>query len=475
LRPKFFRVRKVFILLFTIYACSTVSAQQQWDLRACVDYALKNNISIRQAELQQSSQKKQYTQSVLNTFLPTANASLNYNVSFGNSVNQFTYSITNGSLQTVTGNVSANLNLFTGLQQLNGIKKSSFDHQASAFDAEDTRNNIMLSVTSTYLQILLNKELVRVAEEQLKLTTEQLVTTQNRITAGSLPDVAIYDVEAQRARNQSDIINARNQVILAELNLKNLLQIPDNEKFEVAVPDVTNIPMDLVDSTKVDDIVKYAYGTQPSIKAADARLRSSLASYRISQGGFSPTLSAFAQIGSNFSDNNTRATSYKKDSAFFNGIFLGLQDVPDKTEITPLRIQFDNSLRKVIGLSLNIPLSAKGQNFTNVQLSKIQTQVQQLELQNKKTQLRQTINEAFANAKAAAESFVSNKRSFEAADRSYDANKKRYEIGLLNQYDFERSRISLITAESQMLQSKYTYIFRKKVLDFYQGKQITLQ
>jgi outer membrane protein len=467
-------VRKVFILLFTICASSSLFAQQ-WDLRKCVDYALKNNISIRQAELQQSSQKKQYTQSVLNTFLPTANASLNYNVSFGNSVNQFTYSITNGSLQTVTGNISANLNLFTGLQQLNGMKKSNFDFQAAAFDAEDTRNNIMLSVTSTYLQILLNKELVRVAEEQLKLTTEQLVTTQNRITAGSLPDVAIYDVEAQRARNQSDIINARNQVILAELNLKNLLQIPDNETFEVAVPDVTNIPMDLVDSTKVDDIVKYAYGTQPSIKAADARLSSSIANYRISQGGFSPTLSAFAQIGSNFSDNNTRATSYKKDSAFFNGIFLGLQDVPDKTEITPLRIQFDNSLRKVVGLSLNIPLSAKGQNFTNVQLSKIQTQVQQLEVQNKKTQLRQTINEAFANAKAAAESFVSNKRSFEAADRSYDANKKRYEIGLLNQYDFERSRISLITAESQMLQSKYTYIFRKKVLDFYQGKQITLQ
>jgi len=446
-------------------------AQQSWTLEKCINHALTNNISVRQAGLQKDISKKQLTQSYLSTFLPTVDASLSYNVSFGNSLNQFDFTLISGSLQTVTGNISGSLPLFTGLQQLNNIQKTKSDFQAAYFDAEEAKNNISLSVTSAFLNVILAKEILKVAEHQLQLTNEQLGITEKRVKIGSLPEVSLLEFQAQRARNEVDIINAKNQIDLAILSIRNLLQIPVESDFELAIPEINANTLSLNALTSPVDVYKYALNNQPSIKSAEARLKSALSSLRISRGSFSPTLTVFGQVGTNYSDQSKRPTAY--DTLIIPG--LPTQYFGRDFELTPLGNQLQQSLRKVVGVSLNIPIISKGQRFTNEQIAKIQLQLSELDLQNRRNQLQQQITEAYSNARASSESFIANQKSLDAAQQSFDAIKNRFEVGLVNQFDFERARINVIAAESQMLQAKYTFVFRQKVLDFYQGKPITLQ
>lgn len=448
-----------------------VFTQEGWTLEKCIQHALDNNINIRQAALQQNISKKQLTQSYLSTFLPSVDASVNYSVSLGNSVNQFDFTLIEGSLQTITGNISGTLPIFTGLQQLYGIQRAKSDYQASLFDAQEAKNNVALGVTSSFLNVILAKEILKVAERQLLLTNEQLSVTEKRVKSGSLPENAVLEFQAQRARNEVDIVNAKNQIDLAVLALRNLLQIPAESGFDLITPDVSAKDFSELQLSSSADIFNRAVSTQPSIKAAEARLQSSLSSLRASRGAFSPTLSLFGQIGTNFSDQNKRPTAY--DTILIGGIFP--QPIGKDFKLVPFGEQLNQSLRKVGGISLQIPILGKGQRFTNEQIARIQVQSRELDLLNRKNQLQQQVTEAYTNARAAAESYLANQKSMSAAQQSFDAIKKRFEVGLVNQFDFERARTNMIVAESQMLQAKYTFIFRQKVLDFYQGKPITLQ
>lgn len=454
----------LFLLLpFTHFA-------QTWTLEKCVQYALDNNINVKQAKLQKDIAQKQLTQSYLSTFLPSIDASATYNVSVGNSVNQFTFSVIEGRLQTVTGNLQASMPIFTGLQQIYGIQKNKHDLAASTLDAEDVKNQTALAVTSSFLNVILAKEILKVAEKQLQLTLEQVSVTDKRVRSGSLPESALLELQAQKARNEVDIVNAKNQIDLAVVNLKNLLLIPAESGFELEIPEVKADMLSLDPSQSLNTIYKNALATQPSIKAAEARIQSALSSVRISRGAFSPTISVFGNIGSNFSDQNKRPTAY--DTTYIGGIFP--QPVPKDYKLVPLGEQLNQTLRKVAGISLSIPILSKGQRITNEQISRIQLQSRQFDLENKKNQLNQQVTEAYTNARAAAESFNANVKSYDAAKQSFEATKLRFENGMVSQFDFERTRTNMLVAESQMLQAKYTFVFRQKVLDFYQGKKITL-
>jgi outer membrane protein len=461
-------VKAILPLLFLLLPFNHFA--QTWTLEKCVQYALDNNINVKQAKLQKDIAQKQLTQSYLSTFLPSIDASATYNVSVGNSVNQFTFSVIEGSLQTVTGNLQASMPIFTGLQQIYGIQKNKHDLAASTLDAEDVKNQTALAVTSSFLNVILAKEILKVAEKQLQLTLEQVSVTDKRVRSGSLPESALLELQAQKARNEVDIVNAKNQIDLAVVNLKNLLLIPAESGFELEIPEVKADMLSLDPSQSLNTIYKNALATQPSIKAAEARIQSALSSVRISRGAFSPTISVFGNIGSNFSDQNKRPTAY--DTTYIGGIFP--QPVPKDYKLVPLGEQLNQTLRKVAGISLSIPILSKGQRITNEQISRIQLQSRQFDLENKKNQLNQQVTEAYTNARAAAESFNANVKSYDAAKQSFEATKLRFENGMVSQFDFERTRTNMLVAESQMLQAKYTFVFRQKVLDFYQGKKITL-
>lgn len=456
------------LIFFTQISFSQTT--EKWSLEKCIDYAFKNNIQIRQAEITSKISANDNQQSKLN-LLPTIDGNLNFSNNFGNGFNPQTYSYALGNSQSLQASLQGSLPIFTGLQQMFNIERTKYDLLASKFDYENAKRNIALSIASSYLQILLNNEILKVAEKQKALTATQLSSVTSKIKAGSLPETSGFEVESQLARDEANVVAAQNAVDLTTLSLRQLLQITD-EKFEIEVPEIKFEGVENVATLSSQNIYQSALSTQPSIMSAEARVKSANASRKISIGALSPTISVFGNLSSGyFSQDRKYSVSY--DTVNLGGTIIS---IPKQNDLGPK--PFTESLkanfRKVVGVSLNVPLFSRWQRVNNIQNAKLQMQIRELQLESSKNQLRSDVEQAYTNAKTAVQSYVANKKSMEAADKSYNAFEKRYNAGMLGTYEFQQAKNSLAVSESEMIKAKYTYVFRLKVLDFYQGKPLKL-
>ncbi len=452
-------------LFFSLFSFSQTN--EKWTLEKCIDYAFKNNLQVRQAEITAKVSGNENLQSKLN-LLPTIDGNLNFSNNFGNGFNPQTYSYALGNSQSIQTSLQGTLPVFTGLQQMFNIERTKYDLLASKFDYENAKRSIGLSIASSYLQILLNKEILKIAEKQQALTGTQLSTITSKIKAGSLPETSGYEVESQLARDEANVVAAQNAVDLAMLSLRQLLQIND-EKFEIEIPEVKFENVENVAALSSQSVYETAIGTQPSIMSAEARVKSANASHKMSIGALSPTISVFGGLSSSYFSGDRKYTiKYDTISGF---IIPSQQDNGAK----PFSEGLKDNFRKVVGVSLNVPLFSKWQRVTNIQNAKLQMQIRELQLDGSKNQLRSDVEQAYTNAKAAVQSYVANKKSMEAADKSFTAFEKRYNAGMLGNYEFQQAKNSLATAESEMIKAKYTYVFRLKVLNFYQGKPLKLE
>ncbi len=466
------KILRISVVLVLFFPASFLFSQtnEKWTLEKCIDYAFKNNIQIRQAAITSKVSANDNQQSKLN-LLPTIDGNLNFSNNFGNGFNPQTYSYALGNSQSVQTSLQGTLPIFTGLQQMFNIERTKYDLLASKFDYENAKRNIALSIASSYLQILLNKEILKVTEKQKVLTGTQLSTIISKIKAGSLPETSGYEVESQLARDEANVVAAQNAVDLGMLSLRQLLQISD-EKFEIENPEVKFEDVENVAALSSQSIYQTALSTQPSIMSAEARMKSANASRKMSIGALSPTITVFGNISSGyFSQDRKYSVTY--DTITIGGTPLSF---PRQNDLgaKPFTESLRDNFRKVVGISLNVPLFNKWQRVTNIQNAKLQVQIRELQLESSKNQLRSDVEQAYTNAKAAVQSYLANKKSMEAADKSYNAFEKRYNAGMLGTYEFQQAKNSLATAESEMIKAKYTYVFRLKVLDFYQGKALKL-
>jgi len=457
-----------FILFFLSAQISFAQLTEKWSLEKCVSYAVENNLTIRQSAINANISSKNDLQSKLN-LLPSIDANGSFSDNFGNGFNPQTYSFAEGTSQSFQGVIQANWTLFTGLQQLNNVQKARYDLLASKYDYENAKNNIILSVASDYLQILLNKEIEQVAEQQRGLTAAQEETIKERIKAGALPETSIYDIESQLGRDEVNIVTNKNTVYLSILALEQLLQLIPSDSFDVETPMVSTDNLADLNTLSAHSVYEFAVETQPSILGADARVKSADASRKATIGSVSPTLSAFATLSSGYFSQDVKVLGYTYDTLAGIAIPTG-----ENTTKTTFFDDLKTNFRTSVGLSLDIPLFSRGQKVLNIQKSKLQEQINELQLETAKNQLRQDIEQAYANAKAAAESYLANKKSLEASQKAYDATDIRYKAGMASNFDMQQTKNNLLSAESQMIQAKYTYVFRLKILDFYQGKPITL-
>lgn len=460
-------MRPAIVFAFVIFSPFLFSqTTEKWTLEKCIDYAFKNNLQVRQAEITSQVSKNENLQSKLN-LLPSVEGNLNFSNNFGNGFNPQTYSFAQGNSQSVQTSLQAGLPIFTGLQQMFNIERTKYDLLASKFDYENAKRNIALSIASAYLQVLLNREILNVAQKQKALTETQRTTLLAKIKTGSLPETSGYEVESQLARDEANVVAAQNAVDLTLLSLKQLLQLTD-EKFEIEVPEVKFENVEDIAALSSVAIYQSALGNQPSIMSSEARVKSADASRKMAIGALSPTISVFGNISSGYFSQDRKYTI--KYDTVLGYVIPSQQDAGAKPFSESLRDNF----RKVIGVSLNVPLFSKWQRVTNIQNAKLQMQIRQLQLESSKNQLRSDIELAYTNAKAAVQSYVANKKSSEAANKNYTVFEKRYNAGMLGTYEFQQAKNSLAVAESEMIKAKYTYVFRLKVLDFYQNKPITL-
>ncbi len=470
-------------VLFTLFftsAYSQTAADTIWSLEECVNYALEHNIQVQRSRLQTETDKNNL-ETAKWEYVPDLGGRASYGWNFGLNIDPVTNQISQSTRQTGSFALSSNWVLYNGGRIYNTIALSNLDYMASVFDLEAVKNDISLNVASAYLQILLNKEILAVALEQERITQLQVNRTSRLVEAGAVARGDLLQLQAQYARDQQNFISAQNAVLIGKLQLASLLQLSDPDDFEITDPQI-ELPEAALIARDPASIFAAAIENQPTIKAAETRVSGSEENIDISQAGFLPTLSLTGLVSTSYSDQILEPTGMSQQVIqvpFFdeNGNLLLLQQtqtIPDGFEEKEFSNQIEDNINEYVGINLSIPIFNKMRVRNNVQNARVTHEQVKLNLEQEKNNLRQTIYQAHADARASYNSYLAAEKAVEASQESFTYAEERFEVGALNQFDYENAKNSLAAAKSDMVRAKYDYIFKIKVLEFYLTNQVKL-
>lgn len=479
--PTISDVMKNFLVgLFLVFCFGfNASAQEEWSLSKCIEYALQNNIQVKQSLLSAELAKDNYEQSIAN-LLPSLNAGASHSYNWGQRIDPFTNQFATNRVRSNNFGLSSSVTLFSGLQLNNSLKQNNLDYLASKYDVEKMQNDIALNIATAYLQILFAQELLEVAKNQLLITQQQLERTNKLVAAGVLPEGNLLDLQAQISSDELQIVTAENQLDLAYLNLKQMMDFKGAQEFKIVKPNIVDIPADALAALNPEQIFNTAIGSQPEIKSAETQILSADKSLAVAKGGMSPSLTVTGSIGTGYSGLSKTVTDVTIGDPTVIGVtadstlVYGSPSTDITTITTPFSDQLDQNFNQNLSFNLNIPIFNGWQNRTAIARAKINRQNSELSLEAAKNQLRYTIQQAHADAKAALKQYNASLKTVEALIQSLEYAQKRFDVGVLNATDFNETKTRLASAQSDMLRAKYDYIFKLKVLDFYQGKPITL-
>ena len=407
----------VSILAFAgLLACQNVQAQvKKWTLAECIDYAVTHNIEVKQSDNQIQSLKVQKN-TLRNSFLPDLNAGASQNFTFGRSLNQNnTYEDSN--IQNSSFSVTTEIPIFAGFKRTASIAQNRFDLLAAEANRELIENNLSLNVAGAYFQILLNKEIYRIALEQIQLTKEQETCTQLLIENGKAAESQLYDVRAQLADDELTATEARNSLRLAYLDLAQLMELKGHEQF-----------------------IRQAYYT----------LQSKTKGIRIAKSGYYPTLSFAAGINTSYYDNGS-----------------GLGET--------FRRQLNNNMQKSLCLTISIPLFDRFSTRNQVRAARIDEDNAKLSLENEKKQLYKDIEQAYTDAISAFEKYRSTTKAVIANQEAHRYALEKYAAGKSTVFEYNEIKMKLADALSQQSQAKYTYLLKDRILAFYSCFSLTGQ
>ncbi|SNC62940.1 outer membrane protein [Hymenobacter gelipurpurascens] len=460
-----------------------------FSLQQAIDYALKNNLGVRQQQLTSELQNATLRQSRA-ALLPTANLSGTQAWNYGTSLDPLTNDFVSQTIRSNNFSANTQVTLFAGFQLRNTVKRNALDTEASNLDIEKSRNDLSLNVASAFLQLVLAEELVRTNEVRVNSTRQQVERTQKLLKAGAIPESNLLDIQAQQASDELNVITAQNQRDLARLTLAQLLNLPTPTGLQIEVPALADPDDQPLLEADPDGTFQTAQSLLPEIKAADLRVRSAQRSLDIARGGYYPRLAFGAGVFTGFSSSrlarvfNGDSTDAVQLPVFQPG--LGGQPIPSQyfllqpkqavAEFLPsgFSSQIKDNLGKNLQFSLQIPILNGLQTRTSVQRAQINIQQQELRAEQARLTVRQNIQQAYADAIAAQRRYLSARRQVEALTTAYRNAEIRFNNGLLNGTEFNIAKNNLTAAESTMIQAKYEFIFRRKVLDFYQGRPIAL-
>lgn len=473
-----FRKYTTILFLITLSTLS-VKAQKQWTLEQCIDYALQHNIEIKQKALNLQIQQSNVTQSKA-TLFPTITANGSDVVNWGKSVDRYTNEFADTRTNSVNLYLQGSVTIFNGFQLLNSVKRNVLNLKMQEYELDVAKDLKALSVTTAFLQIVYDKENLINKQDQVKLSEKQTERTQKLVNAGSQAKGDLYNIKSQLASDQAQLINAENQLNLSMLKLKQLMDLPGDTTFDIAVPiiELTENFGGLQDPYKVYD---YAIQNRPEIKSAEMQVESSQKSLSISKGGVSPSLTFSASLGSGFSGANQILDGAPVFNGFNpNGNITSAGD----TVLAPMFTynyatktwdeQIIDNRNYSIGFHLTIPIFNGLRTYTNVSQSKIAVQQAELQLEQTKRNMRQTIEQAYADARSSFKQYESAKIQVNALKEAFNYSEEKFNAGMIDAFEYNSAKIKLDLAMSQLLTAKFNYVFRVKVLDFYYGKPLTL-
>ncbi len=439
---------RVFIFLFSLLVCAISSipleAQQKWSLEECIEYAHKNNLQVKQQEIAVKQAQTNVKQSKLD-FIPSFNASLGHNFNWGKSVNINDLEIiTNQLSQSTSANISTSTPIIGGLAKHYTLKSSRTQLQISQQEVEKLKNEISIAITQAYLQVLLAYEIEKSAQQSYNSVEQQRARTKVLVDAGSQPYSTLLDIEAQLASELVQLVAARNEIKSNMLNLMQLMEISQEESFEVATPVFDESNAEFTQES-ISTIYDRALSL-PQIKSAELQLQKSMYDYKMQKGQLFPSLSLTAGYGTYFSDS--------QNSAFFD--------------------QFNENRNPSIGLSLSIPIFNGWRRSAALKNASYNVENAEIELKRRHNNLYKEIQQASTNAENAYAKCRASMQNMKASQESFNYVENKFNAGALNSTDYIVAKTNLFKAESEYFQSKFQYIFQLKILDFYKGVPIKL-
>jgi outer membrane protein len=472
--PKFYAVLSLFLLYGTL---TNSSAQKEWSLSECIQYAYDNNIQIKQQKINTQYQENSLQQSKFDA-LPDLNGSGSYGASFGRALDQTTYEFTeNQTVKSANINLSSTVNLFRGLQNYHTILQNKYNLMSSLQDLEKLKNDISLNIAAAYLQILFNLEIRNVSREQLQVTQQQRERTKLLVDAGSVARGSLLEMEAQLAGDELSLINAENNLDLSYLTLAQLLDLDSTGNFAIEVPVISSIDENQL-LLPIDQIYQEALDFLPQIKSAEYQYESSLEGKKIAEGSRSPRLSLTTSYGTGYSDTRQQITDTQ-----YSDQQIGTTSGGEAVYATvptlvygnyPLGEQFADNASTNVFLNMSVPIFTRFQIKNSINNARLMVENAELELQYKQNLLYKEIQQAYADALASLKKYKASDKALVSMEESFKYTREKNDVGLVNAVDFNIAQNQLIMTQSDFLQAKYDYIFKTSILNFYRGKPIKI-
>ncbi|MDL2241242.1 TolC family protein [Bacteroidales bacterium OttesenSCG-928-K03] len=436
-------MKKIALIILVSIMCSISYAQTQWTLDDCITYGLENSYNVKQSILDLEARRINLN-TTSKSILPSVNAQIGQNLDFGRATLS-NNTIGDQSQSSTSFGVGLQMPLFEGLRIYHQKASDELNVQAALFDLDQAKENISLNITAYYLQVILSKEILDLAQEQKVISEDQVNRVKILVDGGKTSDSDLYDAKATLAADVVNITKANNNYNLSRLDLAQLMNIKDVALFDVALPHETDINELLEIQLDLATILNTALKMRPGIKAAEKRIEMSKKDIKVSKSAYYPSLALSASYG----------TGYYY--LFNNGDLIN----------SPFGKQLNINSRGMVSLSLNVPIFNKMRTSDNVQLSKIQLARYEQALEETHHNYIKEIQQAYYNAIASRDNYLAAQQAVIATNVSYQYEEVKYYNGTSNRYEYNEARLRYQTALSEEVQAKYDYLFRLKILEFY--------
>lgn len=440
------------LILIVLFGVVAQAQTKKWTLEECVQYALENNISIKQTELDTKTATID-KQTAVGNFLPSLNVTSNHSWNIGLNQDITTGLLRNQTNQFTSANANVGIDIYKGLQNQNNLRRANLALVASKYQLLKMQEDVALNVANAFLQVLFNKENLKVQQEQLLNNEKQLNRSIELVNAGSIPRGDMLDIKANLAQNRQNLVVAQNNLLISKLSLAQLLQLKEFETFDV-VDETSMGQNNTILAQSPSEILEKAKESRTDLKIAQTNLEIAQKNLDIAKGAYLPTLQGFYGFNSRI--------SYADAAAIVGGNLV-------TRPANPFWTQFQDNKGQSFGAQLSIPVFNGFSVKNNVERSKVALERSKNNLQQQNLDLQRTIYAAFTDAKGALNANETAITSFEARQEAYLYAKEKFDVGLLNSFDYNQAQTLMINAQSEVLRTKYDSIFKIKILEFYFG------
>lgn len=446
--------RYIYFIVFVVLSCchNAKAQKKQWSLEECINYAIEHNIDIQQRKQDQKSRAVDLNTSKF-SWLPDLNGYMGQNFDFGRSPSKTGVIVDQNSANSSVS-LSLSMPIFDGLKTPNDIAARKLDLQAAIQTLNKAKEDLSINIASYYVQVLYNKEVLKIAQMQVDLSAEQVKKTEALVNAGKVPVSQLYDIKAQLAKDEVTLTESQNNVNLSLLDLTQSLELEkDGENFDILIPEMQDVVAENMSSIiPPDNVYEYAVEVKPQIKEQQFLLESQKKMLRVAQSGYYPKLN----FGASYSNGYYHYSGENVDSNI------------------PFSDQLKNNGRKTLGFSLSIPLFNRFQTRNNVRSARINIINRQLMVENAKKILYKEIQQAYYNATAAQSKYTASHKSVEATEEAFKFAEQSYSAGKSTVFEYSQAKTKYAQSLAEQAQAKYNYVFRTKVLDYYNGTPLSL-